>query len=98
MAFLTGRGEGAWFGDVKEPSWSLGSGCAWLRVTPSAEASCCTFGNLREEDLVGKRLMILSFSKGDGTPRDPEAAKPMDLEGQCRPGALCVPCSQPGTI
>lgn len=27
---------------------------------------------------------------------DPEAAKPMDLEGQCGPGALPVFCDQTG--
>lgn len=94
LAFLTGRGEGTCFGDAlrqdNEPSWSLGSGWAWLWVRPSAEPSLCAFSNLREEDLGEKRLTILSFSKDDGTPSDPEAAKPMDLEGQCRPGALCV--------
>lgn len=67
LAFLAGRGEGACFGDVvrqdNEPSWSLGSGWAWLWVRPSAEPSPCAFSNLREEDLGEKRLMILSLAK-----------------------------------
>lgn len=58
LAFLTGRGEGACFGDAlrqdNEPSWSLGSGWAWLWVRSSAEPSLCAFSNLREEDLGEK--------------------------------------------
>lgn len=37
-----------------------------------------------------------ALAKMMGLQGDPEAAKPVDLEGQCKPGGHCVFCYQTG--
>lgn len=96
LAFLIGRGQGECFiwnamRQEKELFWSLGkwlsTGCGLYHpLSPYLEPSAIWERKTGKKKANGAQALA-KIMRLQG---DPEAAKPVDLEGQCKPRGHCV--------